>query len=178
MWQCCRVDVCDECGFEYDLTEAPKAGGAIIASVAELAALLVGGAPDTGRRPQPETWSPLEYGCHVRDALLVQRERVLLARRMELPSLEPMGRDDRVDHDGYSEQNADDVAVQLIEAARLFSNVLARLDDDDWHRGVIYSFPETAERSLEWVAVHTLHEVRHHLLDVQNSTSRRPSRDT
>ena len=77
-------------------------------------------------------WSPLEYGCHVRDVLLVQRERVLAARRMDRPTFDPMGRDERVEHDGYAEQDPACVVVQLEEAAFLFANVLARLGPDDW----------------------------------------------
>ena len=38
-----------------------------------------------------------------------------------------MGRDERVDHDGYAEQEPDDVARQLTVAAQLFANVLGRL---------------------------------------------------
>lgn len=70
-----------------------------------------------------------------------------------------MGRDERVDHDGYSEQVPDDAARQLGDAARLLANVLSRLDSDDWQRTVVYSYPTRMERSLAWVAVHTLHEV-------------------
>jgi hypothetical protein len=32
---------------------------------------------------------------------------------------------------------------------------------------VIYHYPDTDERSLRWVPVHTLHEARHHLLDIR-----------
>jgi hypothetical protein len=49
----------------------------------------------------------------------------------------------------------------------MFTNVLSRLDDADWERRVVYGYPSTLERSLRWVAVHTVHEVRHHLLDVR-----------
>ncbi len=48
-----------------------------------------------------------------------------------------------------------------------FSNVLNRLTSADWDRDVIHNYPEPAVRSLRWVAVHTLHEVSHHLLDVR-----------
>lgn len=64
------------------------------------------------------------------------------------------------------EQIPDAVARQLCDAASLFTNVLSRLDDD-WQRTVIYNYPTPTERSLAWVAVHTLHEVEHHLLDVR-----------
>jgi hypothetical protein len=118
-------------------------------------------------RRQPAVWSPLEYGCHLRDMLLVQRERVLAARRRDRPGCPQSGRDDRVAHDGYAEQEPEDVARQLADAAQLFGNVFARLDADDWDRTVIYNYPETCERSLRWVAIHTLHEAQHHLLDIR-----------
>ena len=59
------------------------------------------------------------------------------------------------------------VARQLTDAAHLFANVLARLAPEDWERSVMYNYPKLFERSLRWVAVHTVHEVRHHLLDVR-----------
>jgi hypothetical protein len=158
---------CDECGFEYHLSEATTTGGAITDGVAELVRSLTDGRSDVNARRQPQTWSPLEYACHLRDVMLVQREQVLLARRRDRPTFEPMGRDTRVEHDGYAEQHADDVARQLTDAALMFTNVLSRLRPDDWERTVTYSYPTATERSLRWVAVHTLHEVRHHLLDVR-----------
>jgi hypothetical protein len=161
------VDRCAECGFEYDLAEAPSAAPAIVAGVVPLVAALQGDGAELARRSQPDVWSPLEYACHVRDVLLVQRERVLAARRLERPAFEPMGRDERVDHDGYAQQDPQAVARQLTDAAALFANVLARLDPPDWERVVIYSYPTRLERSLRWVAVHTVHEVHHHHLDVR-----------
>ncbi len=159
------MERCGECGFVYDEGEALTAGGAIRTGAAEVAELLRGDGDLTTRR-SPGVWSPLEYGCHLRDVLLVQRERVLLARREERPSLVPMGRDVRVEHDGYADQGPADVARQLEDAALLFANVVGRLEGN-WDRTLIYNYPERTERSLRWVAVHTLHEVRHHLLDVQ-----------
>src|SRR6516165_7108157 len=123
-------------------------------------------------RPSPHGWSPLEYACHVRDLLLVQSERVLAARRRDRPVAEPMGRDERVEHDGYNNQRPGDVARQLTDATLLLSNALARLSPADWERTVIYTYPERAERSLGWVAAYTLHELRHHLLDVRRQLDR------
>lgn len=162
------MDRCEECGFEYDLAKALSAGPTIIDEVTELGFLLSSGHADLRTRRQPSTWSPLEYGCHVRDVLLVQRERVLAARRADRPSFDPMGRDERVEHDGYAEQDPARVARQLTEAAHLFANDLSRLGVDDWdRRTVMYNYPTRLERTLRWVAMHTLHEVRHHLLDIR-----------
>jgi hypothetical protein len=44
---------------------------------------------------------------------------------------------------------------------------LARLAANDWDRTVIYHYPDTRERSLHWVAIHTMHEAQHHLLDIR-----------
>ena len=161
------TDQCPDCGFVYDLGKAGTVERDIRERVAEVVAILRDGEANLRSRRQPGVWSPLEYGCHLRDMLLMQRERVLAARRMDRPDCPPSGRDERVIHDGYAEQQPEDVARQLADAAQLFSNVLARLAADDWERAVIYHYPETRERSLRWVAVHTLHEAQHHLVDIR-----------
>lgn len=119
------------------------------------------------RRATPDRWSPLEYACHMRDVLLVQRERLLAARRGDAPVTEPMGRDERVEHDGYLQQQPSDVARQLRDAALMFTHGLDQLGPEDWERTLTVPYPETAVRSLRWFAVHTVHELRHHLLDIR-----------
>lgn len=161
---------CEECGFAYALAQAGAVPDDIAKRVAEVAAILCGDDADLRARRAPNVWSPLEYGCHLRDMLLVQRERVLAARRTDRPDCAPMGRDERAEHDGYAEQEPRDVARQLTDAAQLFGNALARLGVDDWDRTVVYHYPETCERSLRWVALHTLHEAQHHLLDMRRQT--------
>lgn len=158
---------CADCGFVYDLASAYDAGSEIILGAERIAAVLERGGTNLTLRPAAGTWSVLEYGCHVRDVLLVQRERVLLALRTERPSLDPMGREERVDHDGYNEQSPSDVARQLGDAATLFSGVLARLNVEGWRRVLMYNYPAPTERDVAWVAVHTHHEVRHHLADIR-----------
>jgi DinB superfamily len=161
------VDHCADCGFAYELDRAEAAGGAISAGAAELAEALERDDVDLRTRRRAAQWSPLEYGCHVRDVLLVQRERVLAARRTDTPTFDPMGRDERVAHDGYAEQDPLDVARQLRDAALMFDNALARLGPDEWERTVMYNYPAPWERSLRWVAEHTEHEIVHHLRDVR-----------
>jgi len=79
-----------------------------------------------------------------------------------------MGRDERAELDGYAEQSTSDVVRQLCDAGLLFSNVLSRLDSSDWDLSVVYNYPDRSERSLRWVAVHTVHDVHHHVLDVRH----------
>lgn len=169
------TEVCRSCGFAYD--DSVAAAGAVAAAVRAGAGEIADVVSEAGRvgvaarRPEPATWSAVEYGCHVRDVLLVQRERVLWARREDEPSPPAMGRDERVEHDGYAEQEPAAVARQLVDAAALFAGVLDRLDPDAWERTLVYRYPTTERRTLRWVAVHTLHEVRHHLGDARRSAT-------
>jgi hypothetical protein len=119
-------------------------------------------------RPNPDRWSPLEYACHVRDVLLIQRERVLKALRGHGDEVLPMGRDERAMHDGYNEQRPKNVALQVEQAALLFTDLLQRLTSSEWNLEVAYLFPEPSPRTLRWVAVHTAHEVVHHLHDIKD----------
>jgi hypothetical protein len=158
---------CTECGFTYDVSAAGTAGAAITAAGAEAATLLVRHAEAAPTRRDPDTWSALEYGCHLRDVLLVQRERVLLALRVDRPAPEPMGREERAVLDGYSEQLPVDVARQLTDASSLFTHLLGRLGPEQWERTMTYNYPTPGPRSLSWVAVHTEHEALHHLGDIR-----------
>jgi len=162
------TEECAQCGFVYDLSKAATAGAAINERVGVAVAVLRDREVDVRSRRQPAVWSALEYGCHLRDVLLVQRERVLAALRVDRPDYPAMGRDERVVHDGYADQVPADVARQLADAAQMFGTVLGRLSDDDWNRTLLYHFLETSERSLRWVAVHTLHEAQHHLGDIRS----------
>jgi hypothetical protein len=105
---------CDACGFEFELADAERAGLLIVEGVRKVSSILRDGEPTAMRvRPDPDTWSVHEYGCHLRDVLLVQRERVLLARREDTPYATPMGRDERIEHDGYDEQLTLDVGAHV-----------------------------------------------------------------
>lgn len=160
------TEECSQCGFVYDLGQAAAAADAINERVGAAVAILRSRDVDVRSRRKPDQWSPLEYGCHLRDMLLVQRERVLAALRVDRPDCTAMGRDERVVHDGYADQEPADVGRQLADAAQMFGNVLGRLSAEDWNRVVVYHFPETSERSLRWLAVHTVHEAQHHLGDI------------
>ena len=42
--------------------------------------------PNVAVRPAPQTWSPLEYACHVRDVLSLFTERVQLMLDQDAPT--------------------------------------------------------------------------------------------
>jgi hypothetical protein len=162
---------CEGCGFEYGSVRRELVVPTLVDLTSRYtAALAERDVDDLRRRPSPEVWSALEYACHVRDVMLVMRERVLqMLREPEPPTFVPMGRDERVVHDRYAEQSPDDVARQLADAVSMLTFVFEGLDDDQWERRCIYNFPAPAERTLAWVAQQTVHEAEHHLLDLEAS---------
>jgi hypothetical protein len=52
-------------------------------------------------------------------------------------------------------------------AANLLGRSFAALRNDQWERTCSYNYPVVAQRSLLWVAQHTIHEGEHHLRDAQ-----------
>lgn len=118
-------------------------------------------------RPSPDVWSPVEYGCHLRDVLLAQRERLLLALVAEEPSFAPIYRDQRAVLARYGDESPEQVIPEIVFAAGLLAWVFNGLGDADWGRTCIYNFPEPAQRSILWLGQHTLHEGKHHLLDIE-----------
>jgi hypothetical protein len=157
---------CVECGFVYDLTRAEicdRLNSEAESFVEQLEEL---GDADARQRPEPEVWSALEYACHVRDMLIVQRERVELIQGEDQPTLVPMGRDERVIEQGYNEQDPAAVGQELLGAARSLGELLTSLDSARWNRTGLYSYPTTELRSVEWIGNHTVHELQHHGHDV------------
>lgn len=167
------MHTCEQCGFSYAGLAAGEIAGRLRAGPDRYRAALAGASPDAiTRRPEPDVWSVLEYACHVRDVLLIQRDRAVLAQVEDRPSVARMHRDERVALCRYADQALDDVLRQLAMAAELCALVFARLDDGGWSRRLVYNWPAAAERDLAWLGRHTVHEVEHHLRDVVAVLSR------
>lgn len=173
---------CAECAFAFDDCD-PKSVSESIANVGRrLRAPLTRGLNHEDlltvvrTRPEPDQWSALEYACHVRDVLEVQRELLHVALDTERPTLEPMGREEHVDLHGYNDEEPTAVADQLVATAVRLADDLAGLDGAGQQRAGVHGWSEEAERTLEWVACHTLHEMKHHLRDIESllAAARRP----
>jgi S-DNA-T family DNA segregation ATPase FtsK/SpoIIIE len=160
------VAPCDECGYDHESLDR----GQVLRDVASLAdehRRLLTSVPAERLRdhPRPSSWSPLEYGCHVRDVLRVQSDRVALAQAEQTPRFAPMRRDERAADDRYNEQDPLVVAGEIVAAARQFAGTLRAMDGQGWLRTGIYPYPAPEERTVEWMGRHTAHELAHHLFD-------------
>jgi S-DNA-T family DNA segregation ATPase FtsK/SpoIIIE len=160
------MDHCDECGYVYADVPQDQVGARLRALGRAYSDRLA--APDDALRAHPleGVWSALEYCCHVRDVLRVQRERLALALAEEVPEFASMEREERVERDRYNEQLPSQVAAEVVDAAEALAQEFAALEPAQWERTGIYGWPVRAERTMMWIGRHTVHEGHHHLQDV------------
>ncbi|MFL6242053.1 MAG: DinB family protein [Acidimicrobiia bacterium] len=166
------MERCEECGFDYDAIARDNVPGVLQALGVRYRDLL-SDIDDAVLRahPLPDTWSALEYSCHMRDVFRVQRERVQLALSEEEPVFAPMRREERVIEERYNEQQPAKVGREITEAAESLAAALEALDGDAWTRTGIYNYPVTRVRTVEWIGRHTIHEGEHHLLDIERQVT-------
>ena len=153
---------CPECAFDASAVERGRVGATIRSMNKPWEAVLR--RRDVRERPSPSVWSPLEYGCHVRDVYRVFDARLSLMLADEHPKFENWDQDATAIDDGYGEQDPTTVATDLVQAA---STLAARFD------GVAdYQWQRTSERSdgavftVDSFARYLLHDPIHHLCDV------------
>ncbi|MGN6795563.1 MAG: DinB family protein [Streptosporangiaceae bacterium] len=157
---------CDECGYDYESLGRTGILAVIPALAGEHRELLRGvPAVRLTAHTRPGSWSPLEYGCHVRDMLRVQCERVRLAQVEQAPRFESMRRDERAIEEAYNEQDPHVVADELAAAADAFTQTMSALDEAGWARTGVYPWPSPEVRTMDWIGRRTVHELAHHLFD-------------
>jgi hypothetical protein len=159
---------CPECGFDtssFGLAELPAMIRANAAAWQD--ALRAANVAD---RPAPGTWSPLEYGCHVRDVLRLYDYRLTLMLTEDDPLYPNWDQDKTAIADRYGEQDPATVAVGLAEAAETIASRFAAVTSEQWPRKGRRS--DGAQFTVETFARYFIHDPVHHLYDV---TSQRHS---
>ena len=155
--------VCSQCGFAYDAILPSAVVGLLVDLLPEYRTLLSWDAARLRVRPEPSTWSALEYACHVRDCLALfdwRIRRVLEEGRPELPQ---MRRDAVVIERSYNEQDPALVARDIDANYAKLAELLRRVSGAAWQR---VGVREGEELSVAWMVINTLHEARHHLFDM------------
>jgi S-DNA-T family DNA segregation ATPase FtsK/SpoIIIE len=163
---------CQACGYAYALVTRAEIPLLLRARAGDFRTRLEHVKAEVLRaHPLSDSWSALEYSCHVRDIFRVQRQRVELALIEDEPRFSPMRRDERVAEERYNEQEPWSVAEELTDAAGRLAGTFESLDDAGWSRTGVYNWPSTRVRTIEWIGQHTLHEAQHHLQDIDRLTA-------
>lgn len=159
---------CPECGFDAAAVDVRDLPALVRANAAEWPALLVG--DDAGRRPDDDTWSALEYACHVRDVFVLFEERLRLMLEQDGPAFENWDQDVTAIERRYDRQDPATVGSELVAAGEACAARWDTVQGDDWER--------TGDRSdgssftVETFARYLLHDPVHHLADVRRGNDR------
>jgi hypothetical protein len=115
-------------------------------------------------RPQPDTWSPLEYGCHVRDVFTLFLERLELMLTEDNPTFANWNPNVTAEAERYDLQDPSAVASELSDAAQAIAGRFQSLSADDLGRTGARS--DGAGFTVETFARYEIHDPLHHLWDV------------
>ena len=138
------IELCDECGFDARQVVHPPTE--LDDAFTQMGALVAD--PRAGRQPEEGVWSAEEYVAHSVEITAALLEFV--TRITDIPE----------------ETGIDDLATAQAAARRVASQVTgerreAVLED-------VYPFEVTAE----WVVLHLLHDLSHHVLDIRRGLAR------
>ena len=163
------METCEDCGFAWETVPSEQVGPRTLAGTRATAELLRREPSHGLLRPSPDRWSMVEYGAHVRDVLLTVRDRCVIGLVENDPGFKPMYRDERVDLGLYSADTAEAVADELAATASMFVRLFEAIDPAMLDRPVRYGFPDPMARTVRWMGQQAVHEVEHHLGDVNEN---------
>jgi hypothetical protein len=153
---------CDECGFDSGDYSREDIAGVIRTSATEWTGQLKRG--DVKVRPNPEKWSVLEYGCHVRDVYRIFDERLRLMLTQDNPVFANWDQDETAVNDRYDLQDPAIVSPELVSSADAIAQRIDAIADDEWARRGTRS--NGSEFTVESLSIYMLHDSQHHLWDV------------
>jgi hypothetical protein len=161
-WTWVLTQPCPDCGFDAAAVPREHIPARLLATNPRWTAVLTG--PAAARRPSPAVWSPLEYGCHVRDVHRVFALRGRLILDEADPEFADWDQDETALTQRYWEADPAAVAAELTSAGEAAADVFGGLDDAQWSRAGRRS--NGSVFTMESLALYYLHDVEHHLHDV------------
>ena len=166
-WTWVLGERCPECGFDARSVPAASVAARVRATVPLWRAALA--APDVANRPSPDTWSPLEYACHVRDVHRLYTYRLGLMLEQDDPLFPNWDQDETAIEERYGEQDPAVVSSELQAAGETLVQAFAAVEADQWARTGRRS--DGAAFTVATFARYLLHDPTHHLHDVQGAAA-------
>lgn len=165
-WTWVLQAACPECGFDAAGFEVPEVGSMIRSNATDFALVLDSPVGRLRRRPDPATWSPLEYGAHVRDVYRLFRERLMMMLDSNDPLFSNWDQDETAVAERYNEQDPVVVSAELSAAAAALAGVFDGVAGDQWQRSGRRS--DGAAFTVDTFARYLIHDPIHHLHDVRS----------
>lgn len=154
---------CPECGYDASRIAVPEVPRLLRENAAAWRLRLAGG--DVHARPNDYTWSPLEYGAHVRDVYRVFDERLALMLAETDPPFANWDQDAAAAAGRYAEQGPAAVADELVTAGEELADAFGRVIPEQYRRTGRRS--DGSAFTVETLARYLMHDVAHHLWDVR-----------
>jgi len=162
-WTWVLEQACPECGFDASACAPTDVAGRIRTNAAEWRALGAEGRI-TADRPDPQTWSPLEYACHVRDVFACFDQRMALTIEQEDPLFPNWDQDATAAEDRYAEQDPATVIADLVVNAEAIAARLEGIEGATWERPGRRS--DGSSFTLATLSQYLIHDPVHHIWDV------------
>lgn len=138
------IELCDECGFDTrEVTHAPSELDEVFVQMASLLEH-----PLAGRQPQEGTYSAEQYATH---SVEITAELLEFVTRVT---------------DIAEETDIVDLATARAATQRVTTQVTGEL------RGAVLADVYPFEVSAEWVVLHLLHDLSHHVLDIRRGLAK------
>ncbi len=163
-WTWVLTRPCPQCGFAAAQLAVEDVGPLVRRTAEAWAQVLQ--RPDAAVRPDDSTWSPLEYGAHVRDVHRVMGERLALILGAQDPVFASWDQDAAAVRDRYARMDPATVAHELAAAAERTAAAFDAVTPDQHDRTGRRS--DGAVFSVAGLARYCAHETVHHLWDVSD----------
>jgi hypothetical protein len=161
-WTWVLQRTCPDCGLAAGQLAGPQVAGQVRDDAARWPAVLA--RVDVRVRPDPGVWSPLEYGCHVRDVCRVFESRLNLMHSQMDPAFENWDQDATAIAEAYATQDPTEVSKELLAAAESAAAAFDRVAEGEWQRSGRRS--NGSVFTIETLGRYFVHDLTHHLHDV------------
>lgn len=161
-WTWVLSRTCPECSFEASTVTPATVPGIIESMLPRWRAVLR--RPDAAERPDDQTWSPLEYACHVRDVFSLFDLRLNLMLAEDNARFENWDQDLTAVEKDYANADPAEVSAQLAAEGQQAAESFAGVREEDWGRKGLRS--NGSEFTVLTLAQYFLHDVVHQMHDV------------
>lgn len=166
-WTWVLSERCPQCSLEAGVLTLAEIPGVIRAQVQVWPVVLL--RADVRQRPEPQVWSPLEYGGHTRDALGLFTDRLALMLAEDEPTFADWDPNEAALAGRYHELDPETVSEEILAAAETLAAAAEAVPPEAVQRRGLRSdgAPFTVTTLLQYL----VHDLVHHLWDVSGEPS-------
>ncbi|HIZ36466.1 MAG TPA: hypothetical protein H9815_11860 [Candidatus Ruania gallistercoris] len=161
-WTWVLTERCPQCSLEAGVLTLAEIPAVIRAQVQVWPVVLL--RADVRQRPEPQVWSPLEYGAHTRDALALFTDRLALMLAEEEPTFPDWDPNEAALAGRYHELDPEALSAEILTAAEALAAAAEAVPPEAVERRGLRS--DGAAFTVTTLLQYLVHDLVHHLWDV------------